>query len=148
MKSATLTRHLRSSGCSCMHVSYGLHNLRICFPIELVHLKVDISLSIVYIFLMSIRQRYTRSFALKFTETETAKSTSCLLSLFYKSVFCCYCECTQINVESLQIRKMYYSYLYEQKWWRILRASECTGTSICAVVSATVQLPHSAQTLQ
>ncbi len=56
---------------------------------------------------MSVRQRYTRSFALKFTETETTESASCLLSLFYKSaMFCCYCECTQINVKSLQIRNV------------------------------------------
>ncbi len=57
MKLATLTPHLRS-GRACMNVSYGLHNLGIYFPFELVHLKVDISLSI-DIFLMSVRQRYT-----------------------------------------------------------------------------------------
>ncbi len=27
MKSATLTRHLRSCGCACLHVSYGLYSL-------------------------------------------------------------------------------------------------------------------------
>ncbi len=52
---------------------------------------------------------------------------------------------TQINVESLQIQKMSYSYLHEQQLWSILRASECTGISICPAVSATVQLPHSTQ---
>ncbi len=41
------------------------------------------------------------------SQTETAESSSCLISLFYKStMFCCYCECTQINVKSLQIRKI------------------------------------------
>ncbi len=78
-----------------------MFHLCICFPFEFLNLKVDISLSI-DIFLMSVRQRYTQSFALKFTETETAASASCLLSLFYKSMFCCYCECTQINVESFK----------------------------------------------
>ncbi len=58
-----------------MHVSFGLYSLRICPPFELVHLKVDILLSI-DIFLMSVRQRYTQSFALKFTETEAAESAS------------------------------------------------------------------------
>ncbi len=45
----------------------------------------------------------------------TARSASCLLSLFYKNAMFCYCECTQINVESLQFRNMYYSYVYDQK---------------------------------
>ncbi len=86
-----------------MHVSYGLYNLRICFQFELVNLKVDISISI-DIFLMSVRQRYTQSFVLRFTETKMAERALCLLSLFYKSaMFCCYCENTQTNVESLQI---------------------------------------------
>ncbi len=101
MNSATLTRHLRSSGRACMHVLYGLHNLRI---FELVHLKVDISLSIDR-FLMSVRQRYTQSFALKFTET--AESASCLLSLFYKSTFC--------NVSLLSVWPKIMEY-FKSKW--------------------------------
>ncbi len=43
---------------------------------------------------------------------------------------------------------MYYSYLYEQKWQSILRASEHSGASNCPAVSATVQLSLSAQTLK
>ncbi len=46
--------------------------------------------------LMSVRQRYTRSFALKFTDIKMAETASCLLS-FHKSAFCCYCECAYIN---------------------------------------------------
>ncbi len=34
-------------------------------------------------------------------------------------------QSTQINVESLQIQNMSYSYLHEQQLWSILRASEC-----------------------
>ncbi len=65
---------------------------------------------------MSVRQAYTvskfQSFALKFTETETPESASCLVLLFYKSaMFCCYCEHTKINVEPLQIQNIYSSYL-------------------------------------
>ncbi len=104
MKSATLdNRHLRGSDAPvCMfHTAYIIGEY--CFPFELVHLKVDISLSI-DTFFMSVNQVYTefRSFMLKFTKTETTESASCLLSLFYKSAMFCYCECTQIN-ESLQI---------------------------------------------
>ncbi len=58
-----------------------------------------------------------------------------------------YCECTQINVESLSIWKMYYSYQNEQTWQSILGVSERTGAFICPAVITTVQLPHSAQTL-
>ncbi len=65
-----------------------------------------------------------------------------VLSLFYKSAMFCYCECTQINVESLQIWNMYYSYLYDQK--SILRASDRIGTSICHAVSSlySAYTPH------
>uniref|UniRef100_A0A673N9B0 CCHC-type domain-containing protein n=1 Tax=Sinocyclocheilus rhinocerous TaxID=307959 RepID=A0A673N9B0_9TELE len=52
-----------------------------------------------------ISQGTSWCFALKFTETETAESASCLLSLFHKSAICFYCECNrQLD-----------SYLYEQK---------------------------------
>ncbi len=40
MKSATLTHHLRSCGCSCFI------QITFCLPFELVRLKVDISLYI------------------------------------------------------------------------------------------------------
>ncbi len=46
----------------------------------------------------------------------------------------------QINVESLQIWKMYYSHLYDQKFRIILGEHERTGASICPAVSVTVQL--------
>ncbi len=142
MKSATLTRHLRSSGCTSMHVSYGNIIWEYLFSIWTGLFESRHFALYRYIF-MSVRQTYTefRSFALKFTEIKMAESASCLLSLFYKSaMFCCYCECTQINVESLQIRKMYYSYLYDQKWQSILRASERTGASICHADRAAIQL--------
>ncbi len=66
-----------------------------------------------------------------------------LFYIFYKK-FCWYCECTQIKVDPLQFRMMYYSYLYEQKlrsklfplkkkcnwlhWWLPLSA-QSTGCS-------------------
>ncbi len=44
------------------------------------------------------------------------KNAPCLLSLFYKNeMFCCYFECTQIKEDS----KGYYSYLYEQKYFKV-----------------------------
>ncbi len=53
-------------------------------------------------------------------KTEAA-CASCLFSLFDKSTtFCWYCECTQIKIDPLQFRMMYYAYIYEQKWQRIL----------------------------
>ncbi len=61
-----------------MHVSYGLHNLIIFFfPFELVHLKVDISLSIDIFFCVCKAKIYT----VLHSETETAESAPCLLSL-------------------------------------------------------------------
>ncbi len=51
----------------------------------------------------------------------------------------------QINVEYLQMLKMYYSYLCEQKWGSILGASDRTGTSICPAVSY-CSAPHSSVT--
>ncbi len=122
MKSETRTRHHRSSGYACIHVSYRLHHLQnICLTFELVHLNAHISLFI-DIFVIFVIHRYTRRFMFKFTEAETVESASSLLSLFYKSTFCCYCECTQINVESLQIWKMFKSYLH--KWGSIWRNRE------------------------
>ncbi len=49
------------------------------------------------------KQRVTREWILKFTWDLNA---SCLLK---SATFRCYSECTQINVESLQIRKMYWA---------------------------------------
>ncbi len=91
-----------------------------------------------YIFVMSVRQRYTE-FHAQVHRPRRQKAHPVCFHYFTKARFV---ECTQINVESLQIWKMYYSYLYDQKWWSNLRASECTGASICPSVYATVQLPH------
>ncbi len=99
MKSATPTRHLRSSGRACMHVTdYIIWKYLFSILIGLFESR-HFALNR-YTFFMSVRQVYTefRSLALKFTETETAESASCLLSVLYKTtMFCCYCECTQIN---------------------------------------------------
>ncbi len=51
-------------------------------------------------FFMTIKRRYTQSFTLKFTEPEMTESAFCLLSLFCKGLFWCYCECTHRNIES------------------------------------------------
>ncbi len=68
-----------------MHVSYGLHNLRISVSIEIGSFESRHFALYRYVFI-SVRQVYTES----------------VFALFYKStVFCCYCECTQINAESL-----------------------------------------------
>ncbi len=47
--------------------------------------------------------------------TETADSTPCLFSLFYKStLLCCYYDYIQIKVDPLQFQTIPYSYLYDQ----------------------------------
>ncbi len=144
MKSATLTRHFCSSD---LHLSDAFFIQSVMLPVCMFHTD-DIIWEYLYsiwigsfesrhftLYRLSVRQRYTPSFALKFPETKTAESTSFFLSLFYKSTFYCYYECTQINVESLQIWKMYNSYLFDQKLQSILRAKERSGASICPAVS-------------
>ncbi len=86
------------------------------------------------IFLMSVRQRYTQSFVLKFTETAE------ICFILQK---CFVIVSAQINVESLQIWKMYYSYLYDQKRRSILRANNHTDTSIYPAVSVLMFSFHS-----
>ncbi len=78
----------------------------ISLPFELVYLSVDISLSIEIFYVCKASIHCVLRF--KFTETETAESAFCLLSLFYKSTFCCYWEDTQMN-------DLLYSYIYDQK---------------------------------
>ncbi len=91
-----------------MCMFYGLHDLRFCFPFKLVHLKVDISLYI-DIFLMFVRQRHGVSHS---SSQRRQKAHHVFFHYFTKAR---YYECTQINVESLQIGKMYSFFLYEQK---------------------------------
>ncbi len=58
---------------------------------------------------MILRQVFAEIHAVLFTclwrdvtETEPAENAPCLFSLFYKStLFCCYDDCTQINVDTL-----------------------------------------------
>ncbi len=65
-------------------------------------------------------------------------------------MFCWYCECTQIKVDPLQLRMMYYSYLYEQKLRRILscfhyqekNASDRSGTSVSCKVCFSFHSSH------
>ncbi len=65
-------------------------------------------------------------------------------SLFDKSTtFCWYCECTQIKVDPLQLRMMYYSYLYEQKLRRIL---SCFHNQ--EKMQSVLQLPRFTQTIR
>ncbi len=86
-----------------MHVSYGLHNLRnICISFELVYLKVDTSLSI-YIFIDVFKAKIYMEFHVQ-VHRDRDGCKRILFALFYKStMFRCYCECTQINVQSLHI---------------------------------------------
>ncbi len=77
----------------------------------------------IHIFLMSVRQVFAEIQVVLFTclwrevtETETAERASCLFSLFYKStLFSCYYDYTQIQLDPLQIQMIPYSYLYDQK---------------------------------
>ncbi len=66
--------------------------------------------ALVYIYIYIVckaKIAYSQNFALKFTDQDNRK---CILFAFIiLSMFCCYCECSQINVESLQIWNMYYS---------------------------------------
>ncbi len=91
--------------------------------------------SLLYIFFTSVREVHTEFCSQVHRDWDGRKP---VVSLFYKStMFCCYYECTQINVESLQIWNMYYSYLDDQKSDRI-------GTSICHAVSSlySAYTPH------
>ncbi len=56
-------------------------------------------------------------FKKQFAERVKTENTPCLFSLFFKSTkFSCYYECIQIQLDPLQIRMVYCSYLYDQKW--------------------------------
>ncbi len=56
-------------------------------------------------------------FKKQFAERVKTENAPFLFSLFFKSTkFSCYYECIQIKVDPLQIRMVYCSYLYDQKW--------------------------------
>ncbi len=93
------------------------------FSFELVHLKVDISSSIDIFFYVCKAKVYTEFCAQVHRDRDGRMRILFALYYFTKACFFCYCECTQLKVESLQIWKMYYYYLYEQKLRSILRAS-------------------------
>ncbi len=145
MKSATLTRHLRSSDASlCMfHTDYIIWEY--LFSIWIGSFESTHFTFYRYVFI-SVRQVYTEflSFGSSSQRPRQQKARPFCFNFFTKAH--CYCEGTQINLESLQFRKMYYSYLCDNKWGSILRVSDLSGASICAAVSTTVQLPRSAQT--
>ncbi len=141
MKSAILNLPLRSSDApvSMFHTDYIIREY--LFFIWIDHLKVDISLSIDILF-MSVRQVYPEFRlvffdALKFTETEMVWWWHPVCFHYFAKVQCfvVMLHTNKLNVESLLIQRMYYSYLYDQKWRSILRASDRTGTSICHAVS-------------
>ncbi len=137
MRLATLTCHLRSGDVPvCMfHFHYIISEYLFFIWIdsfESRHFPLDR-----YVF-MSVRQVYWK-FCAQVHRDRDGRKHILLFSLFYKSKMFCYCECTQINAGSLQMKKKY-SYLYEQKLGIILKASVRTSTFICPAVSATVQL--------
>ncbi len=141
MKSATLTRHLHSSAAPvCMfHMDYTIWEY--CFPFQLVNLKVDISLSIDYFNVYKASIHWV-SFSSSQRPRRQKVHPVCF-HYFTKAQWFVVIVSAQINAESLQIWKLYYSFLYDQKWGSILSASERTNASICPAVSATVQLTHS-----
>ncbi len=127
MRSATLTCHLRSGDVPVymFHLNYIIEYLFFIWidSFESRHFPLDR-----YVF-MSVRQVYWEFRAQVHRDRDGRKH----ILLF------CYCECTQINAGSLQMKKKY-SYLYEQKLGILLKASVRTSTFICPAVSATVQL--------
>ncbi len=141
MKSAILNLPLRSSDApvSMFHTDYIIREY--LFFIWIDHLKVDISLSIDILF-MSVRQVYPE-FRLVFFLTRSSsqrlrwqKAHPVCFHYFAKvQCFVVMLHTNKLNVESLLIQRMCYSYLYDQKWRSILSASDRTGTSICHAVS-------------
>ncbi len=91
------------------------------FSIWFISLSSNLKLSI-DIFIMSVRHVFA-DFRFIFVNSCSRRDGASLFSLFYKIIlycifykkFCWYCECTQIKVDPLQFRMMYYSHLYEQK---------------------------------
>ncbi len=73
-----------------------------------------------------------------FAETENAESAPYLISLFYKSMFSWYFECTQLKVDLLQFKMMYYSYLYDQKLRNILSTFHCYQEKLQVIVQVAV----------
>ncbi len=74
---------------------------------------------------------------MKITKTEAAESAPRLFSFYKSTKFCCYYECIQIKVDPLQIRLMYCSYLYDQKWSNLssFRVYQKKNATKCADVT-------------
>ncbi len=108
--------------CSWFHTDYFiteyLFSLRLTsFKSRHVKLSIDI-------FLMSLCEVFAElqfilvtQFKKQFAERVKTENAPGLFSLFFKSTkFSCYYESIQIKVDPLQIRMVYCSYLYDQKW--------------------------------
>ncbi len=103
-----------------MHVSYGLHNLRRGYLFSIWIGSFESRHFTLYRYIFHVCKASIHGVsdfcAQVYRDRDSRFCAFCMVSLFFKrAMFCCYCECTQINVESLQILKMYYSYLYDQK---------------------------------
>ncbi len=114
------------------------------FSIWFISLSSNLKLSI-DIFIMSVSHVFA-DFRFIFVKRSCSRrdgtSLFSLFYIFYKK-FCWYCECTQIKVDPLQFRMMYYSYLYEQKLLRKFfplekNAIDCTGASMSCALTSTL----------
>ncbi len=96
-----------------MHVSYGLHNLRICFPFELVHLKVDISFSIVDMFNLCKTKMYIEFHAQVHRDRDGRKRILFAFIILQKRVLLLLCVHTNKHRVFTDLKGV--SFLYEQK---------------------------------
>ncbi len=120
MKLLILTRRLLIRSAfreKCIFIDYDQdYNKRVFVLHFFISLSDNLKLSI-DIFIRSVRHVFAQ---LRFIFVKRSRSRRdgrkrIMFSLFYKSTSCWYCECTQIKVDPLQFRMMYYSYLYQKK---------------------------------
>ncbi len=97
-------------------------------------LSSNLKLSI-YIFVMSVRHVFAE-FRFIFVKRSCSrrdgrKHPACFV--YFITMFCWYCECTQIKVDPLQLRMMYYSYLYKQKMMAYFKLFPLTKMQVIAL---------------
>ncbi len=133
-----------------MHL-YGLHNERVfVFDLNYFVLKWQFKAFYRYIYLICDSLRWVSVHHCEALLLKTDGKRILCFRIYFIKAQRWYCECTQIKVDPLQFRMMYYSYLYEQKLRRILscfhyqekNASDRSGASMSCKVRFSFHSSH------